>query len=157
MAAFPIANTGKSLKRDKRTTRDSVLFSVAQQFRRLSFRIHTAFNTEIANCAGECLSLVAETVGWVWATVPQAHRVPAIQTDYFVVRADEARLQKFMRHVSPPPPANVQIRGGECVYRWAEKLGFARALWLWSQYSIDFVLRCSLPSAAANAKAIKRA
>jgi hypothetical protein len=80
-----------------------------------------------------------------------------MQTNEFFVRTGEARLQKFMRHVSPPPPANVQIRGGECVYRWAEKLGFVRALWLWSQYSIDFVLRRSLPSAAANAKAIKRA
>jgi hypothetical protein len=120
MAAFPIANTGKSLKRDKRTTRDSVLFSVAQQFRRLSFRIHTAFNTEIANCTRECLSLVAETVGWVWATVPQAHRVPAVQTNYFVVRAELAQLKNSVRHVSPAPPANISIREGECVFRWAE-------------------------------------
>jgi len=34
-----------------------------------------------------------------------------MQTNEFLVRTDEARLQKFMRHVSPPPPANVQIRG----------------------------------------------
>jgi hypothetical protein len=141
MADLPIAKTRANARSAIKDGTSQIPFSVTQQFGRLTFRIHTAFNTEVANCTREYLSLIAETVDSIWATVFQAHRIPAMQTNEFFVRTDEARLQKFMRHVSPPPPANVQIRGGECVYRWAEKLGSraCSSLWLWSLYSIDFV------------------
>jgi hypothetical protein len=120
MADLPIAKTRANARSAIKDGTSQIPFSVTQQFGRLTFRIHTAFNTEVANCTREYLSLIAETVDSIWATVFQAHRIPAMQTNEFFVRTDEARLQKFMRHVSPPPPANVQIRGGECVYRWAE-------------------------------------
>jgi hypothetical protein len=157
MADLPIAETPANARSAIKDGTSQIPFSVTQQFGRLTFRIHTAFNTEVANCTREYLSLIAETVDSIWATVFQAHRIPAMQTNEFFVRTDEARLQKFMRHVSPPPPANVQIRGGECVYRWAEKLGSPACSSLWLCIQSISSLRRSLPSASANAKAIKRA
>jgi hypothetical protein len=85
-------NTGKRQKRNKKDGTSQIPFSVTQQFGRITFRIHTAFNTEVANCTREYLSLIAETVDSIWATVFQAHRIPAMPTNEFFVRTGEARL-----------------------------------------------------------------
>jgi hypothetical protein len=73
---------------------------------------------EIARHTRESLPLVAETVGWVWATISQVHRIPAIRASWFIIRAKAAQLQELMRHVSPHP-ADVRIKRAECVHRWA--------------------------------------
>jgi hypothetical protein len=159
MADLPIAETPANARSAIKDGTSQIPFSVTQQFGRLTFRIHTAFNTEVAYCTREYLSLIAETVDSIWATVFQAHRIPAMQTNEFFVRTDEARLQKFMRHVSPPHPltcrlgeANVSIGGRRNSARArVRRFGFGACI-----QSISS-LRRSLPSASANAKAIKRA
>jgi hypothetical protein len=104
-----------------RNARDQpiVTFSVAQQFRRLSFHVHATLNTKIAGRTRERLSLVADTVGCVRATVSQKHHVPTIQTVRPIIGAKAVRHQKLLRHLFPPR-VGLPISGGECVGSWAE-------------------------------------